>query len=671
MVGTALPCVAQANKIELSSYLTGPFGVFDRLVIKPQSSLNLTAICNSGSIAVDQPTGIMYFCRDDGTGRTLGTWQLPSGEWVRSGNDVFLPEAVTNQNLRVGIGTTTPEFRLTLDNDGGMIATGALGTGATIPVFPPASNSAVFSWYPRKAALRAVVVNDNSQRDTNIGTYSVAFGANSTASGLTATIGGGSTNTASGQYATILSGSNNIAAGDYSVITNGQNNTANGVDNRISGNRSTTSGDHATVAGGDCNAATATGALVAGGQENNVIVGLPGTPDCTPEDVVGEYSVVGGGFGNTARGNLSVIGGGQANTITSPSLISNDSDSVIGGGSNHSISGLQSVIMGGTLNQIETNISTIGGGSSHRIITADAATIGGGSSGHIEAAYGTVIGGASGRIYATAQAATSLGSGEIRGAFSVIAGGVNNDAHGDYSWAGGKQMRIHTDGDNVFAWGFNTTVLGALGDPETDLRVPNVFSIGYVYQDNPANIRVGIRDINPAGTLEINRRDAASTEDYFMINSHSSSSGNIFKIDENGNIGIGNSNPQYPLHFGAQANNAHIDASGNIFTLPSSRKLKKDIKPIDHDTAHRILEQLAPVTFNYVQDQSEHCVGFIAEDVPQEVASPDRRTLQSLDITAALTVVAKDHEARLNKSDQELKNAIAEVRSLKRRMQTP
>ena len=83
-------------------------------------------------------------------------------------------------NGKVGIGTTTPEFKLDLDTDGGIIARGTLGSGT---VLATSATGTRMIWYPRKAAFRAGYVDDGQWDDANIGDYSAAFGRKNIASG--------------------------------------------------------------------------------------------------------------------------------------------------------------------------------------------------------------------------------------------------------------------------------------------------------------------------------------------------------------------------------------------------------------------------------------------------------------------------------------------------------
>jgi trimeric autotransporter adhesin len=92
----------------------------------------------------------------------------------------------------VGIGTTTPQFKLTVD--GGIYASGTLNSGETLTY--SGAGTKMF-WYARKAAFRAGYVSDGQWDDSNIGLYSAAFGSDTVASGPSS-FAGGRTVTSSG-----------------------------------------------------------------------------------------------------------------------------------------------------------------------------------------------------------------------------------------------------------------------------------------------------------------------------------------------------------------------------------------------------------------------------------------------------------------------------------------
>src|SRR6185503_18846976 len=101
-----------------------------------------------------------------------------------------------------------------------------------------------------------------------------------------------------------------------------------------------------------------------------------------------------------------------------------------------------------------------------------------------------------------------------------------------------------------------------------------------------------------------------------------------------GNIGLGVASPTYQIH---HSSGARLDA-GNWINA-SSRAVKQDIHQLDADAAMGALKALEPVTFAYKENPAETNVGFIAEDVPDLVATSDRTGLSSMDVVAVLTKV--------------------------------
>jgi len=115
---------------------------------------------------------------------------------------------------------------------------------------------------------------------------------------------------------------------------------------------------------------------------------------------------------------------------------------------------------------------------------------------------------------------------------------------------------------------------------------------------------------------------------------------NIVLNPTGGNVGIRTTNPQYPLHLG---NGAYCSAGGT-WTNASSRELKDNIMGLSSIEAMSALADLRPVKFVYRADTSEQHVGFIAEDVPELVATKDRKGLSSLDVAAVLTKVVQEQQ---------------------------
>jgi hypothetical protein len=115
------------------------------------------------------------------------------------------------------------------------------------------------------------------------------------------------------------------------------------------------------------------------------------------------------------------------------------------------------------------------------------------------------------------------------------------------------------------------------------------------------------------------------------------------RITNTGNVGIGTTNPTNPLQMGSGA----FVSAGGVWTNASSRTLKDKIADLPVGTALEAFAQLTPVTFVYKASPTEGHVGFIAEDVPALVATPDRKSLAAMDIVALLTKVVQAQQATI------------------------
>ncbi len=122
-------------------------------------------------------------------------------------------------------------------------------------------------------------------------------------------------------------------------------------------------------------------------------------------------------------------------------------------------------------------------------------------------------------------------------------------------------------------------------------------------------------------------------------------------IDRDGDMAVdmdgtfGNSfDPQHPIH--AQQSGAYLSASG-VWRDASSRALKDHVAPLALEAALATLQALEPVTYVYEAEPEDEVVGFIAEDVPELVATPDRKTLAPTEIVGVLTLVVQEQQREL------------------------
>ncbi len=183
-------------------------------------------------------------------------------------------------------------------------------------------------------------------------------------------------------------------------------------------------------------------------------------------------------------------------------------------------------------------------------------------------------------------------------------------------------------------------------------------------------------EISGTGNVGIKITDTSITNAAFLLylrNSNGTLAGRQFSIlDENavadrliinssGFIGIGGLlNPTNPLE---HSSGAKLTAGG-VWTDASSRALKTNIRGITAREAFRALPALNPVKFEYKAEPGETYAGFVAEDVPELVATSDRKTLSPMDVVAVLTKVVQEQQKTIAK-------LTAKMARLEKRVATP
>jgi hypothetical protein len=106
---------------------------------------------------------------------------------------------------------------------------------------------------------------------------------------------------------------------------------------------------------------------------------------------------------------------------------------------------------------------------------------------------------------------------------------------------------------------------------------------------------------------------------------------------------------------------------GASFRDASSRALKQDIQPLAPGAAGAALAALEPVTFAYRADPRDERVGFVAEDVPDLVATPGRQTLSALEIVAVLTKVVQEQQKTVRQQQEAIAELSARLAALEAR----
>lgn len=458
-------------QVTLSTYNPSPLGVYGQLRFVPRPEL--TGACDIGTLYANQDQNDkIYYCGESGG---VSQWTTFGGDvWTKSDQDIYIADTSNPQNKMVGIGTSTPEFKLTLDNDGGIVALGdPLDTDPDVATLTTAGAGTRFIWYATYGAIRAGTADGTEWDNANIGIKTVGFGEGSLVSGTYATVTGGWSNHATEDAAAISGGYANIATYERGVVNGGRNNqvtwyraSINGGYNNIAsrynasingGYGNATSGSFSGITGGGSNTASGHSSIISGGLSN-----MAG----------GQRSTVSGGANNNASLSDSTIGGGEQNTAGSPS---GGDYSTISGGQLNSTAASYATVSGGKSNIAKSNYATVGGGEQNTAGGANAttgtyATVTGGQSNTASANYSFVGGGqnntANNAYAGVGGGFTNTGSGQYAfvggganntasGDYSTVLGGQSNTAAGAYSLAAGRNVNV--TGAKTFAWGYDAT----------------------------------------------------------------------------------------------------------------------------------------------------------------------------------------------------------------------
>ncbi|MGD1076603.1 MAG: tail fiber domain-containing protein [Thermodesulfovibrionales bacterium] len=99
------------------------------------------------------------------------------------------------------------------------------------------------------------------------------------------------------------------------------------------------------------------------------------------------------------------------------------------------------------------------------------------------------------------------------------------------------------------------------------------------------------------------------------------------------------------------ASGAYV-STGGVWTNASSREYKENIRDLTVEEVIQALEGFNPVKFNYKTDQEDKHIGFLAEDVPDLVATKDRKGVSPIDLMAVLTEVVQEQKQTLEQKSE-------------------
>ncbi len=239
----------------------------------------------------------------------------------------------------------------------------------------------------------------------------------------------------------------------------------------------------------------------------------------------------------------------------------------------------------------------------------------------VDKGYDTFIGGASGSVNTTGRDNTFLG----------FYAGFHNTTASYNTFLGESAGYANTTGGYNTFLGYAAGASNKTGGNNTFLGI----YAGYSNTTGNNNVFLGYR----AGQSE------TGSNRLYIANSNTSTPLICGEFDNkvlalNGKVGIGKKPTTYPLEM---ASGAYVTTAG-VWTDASSREYKDDIEVLGAEEAFDALKELNPVTFAYKSDRTEKHVGFIAEEVPELVATKDRKGLSPMDIVAVLTKVVQEQQ---------------------------
>ena len=259
-------------------------------------------------------------------------------------------------------------------------------------------------------------------------------------------------------------------------------------------------------------------------------------------------------------------------------------------------------------------------------------------------------------------------TGNYNACFGAWAGMIN-DAGNNNSIVGYQAGYNNTGNGNIFFGyqaGYNETGSNKLYIANSNTTTPLVygdFSAGIL----GVNGWLGVGTQAPAYPMEVKTTGRNSV---LVVQRSDGGAMNFMNASLSyGQFGTGNGYPVRILVNSAWRMSLNLDNSltmvngasctaGGVWTNASSREMKENIEDLSAAEAEEALRELAPVKYNYKADREERHVGFIAEDVPELVASKDRKTMSPMNVVGILTKVVQEQQ----KTIAELKAQIEEMR---------
>lgn len=149
---------------------------------------------------------------------------------------------------------------------------------------------------------------------------------------------------------------------------------------------------------------------------------------------------------------------------------------------------------------------------------------------------------------------------------------------------------------------------------------------------------------------ELNKLDVAEGDGFARIRAHDLLFGHSSRHGGMGRALVDDGN-KLIINFDRDWQNVVIPG----LDVLSTREVKININPLSENVAFRIIRELNPVTYNHKRWPDElPRLGFIAEDVPDEIASDDHKAIRPDNIIAVLTKVVQNQQMRIEALEKQV-----------------
>gem|GEM_PF-477761 len=579
-----------------------------------------------------------------------GSWQPASGsggpdnDWTLTGNDMY-----STPSGNVGIGVTSPNAKLHVVGNNGVLAEGSFGSG----LIPTTGLGTRMMWYPGQAAFRAGYVDGVNWDADSTGTYSFAGGYDTKALG--------NSSTAFGREA---------AATGFSSTSLGQQTTASGFVSTALGNGSTASGDISTALGFQTNAtggfSTAIGDRNLASGEVSLAMGTQTTASGINSVAIGD-STTASGYGSTALGFQTTASGNIGTTFGDRTAATGEVTTALGAFTTAQaylsvVLGRYNEVAGATTSWVNTDPLFVVGNGLDAFNRSNALTV-------LKNGNTGINTSTPGRPLTVQTSANTFGIQHTDGTVTLSTYMENNGSV-DGGWIGTESnhdFHLYTNNQTANP-ALSVTPTNNVGINETAPQFPlHVSGLGRFEQTGNSNAlyasnsslgfpTVAIQNTNTQGwciySVGINRFENTVDGNALWATSDGATNPSVYieNLDVSG--------------VSLSVNGTAEKPGGGSWAIPSDRRLKKNIQ--DFNSGLNIISQIRPISFNYngklgYSDEPTY-IGIVAQEL-QEVA-PDMVTqFQGKDGNEYLRVDPSAFNFMLINAVQEQQQMIEELQT--------